>query len=414
MPNIFPNGMNYIQEAIGKPLILHNRYWAVNNNYSSNYEFISGPIEALPIDESFFPYLLGTAKGWNVVTYEQDWLVKQYSLMTQTQNNVYTSIRWLKQMGNAASNYGLTIQYCMPLPQFWLASSEIQSVTHSRVSDDYLHGKNQWNIGKTSMIVWALGIYPFKDVTWSTSIQYGNPYNLEEYNPEMEIIISVLTAGPVGFGDGIGYTNKSLIMSTCTNNGTILGASIPAIPIEKYFGNLPPDGEIWSSLSYINNNNNSEYKWAYIISISILNEYYIYPIDLKLNSNYEYYYWNYNDINLNNIDIISNNQPLKLESTPGGIVNGKQYFSFYRILPIFKENNWSFIGEIDKIISVSPIRVLNIDINNDGFTVSIKLMENELSIFGAISPNNNIIKIECEYPSSTIECLSNTNNCICL
>ena len=66
-------------------------------------------------------------------------------------------------------------------------------------------------------------------------------------------------------------------MSTCTINGTILGASIPSIPIEKYFGNLPPNGEIWSSLSYIknnNNNNNNEYNWAYLISISLLDEYY--------------------------------------------------------------------------------------------------------------------------------------------
>ena len=409
MPSIFPNGMNSVQEALGKPLILHNRYWAVNNNYTSEYEFESGILEAIPVDENFFPYLLGMAKNWNVVTYEQDWLVKQYSAMVQTQNNVYTAMNWLAQMGNAASDLGLSIQYCMPLPQFWLASTQIQAVTHSRVSDDYLHGTNQWNIGKTSMLVWALGLYPFKDVMWTTGYQPGNPFNLEESNPEMEVIISTLTAGPVAFGDGIGFTNRSLIMSTCTSNGTVLGASVPVAPIDKYFGSSPPTGEIWSSFTHM-----SGFNWGYVISISLLNSYRIVPGDLGLDADWDYLAWNYEDVNLENIFPFSKYKPITIDGTPGGTVNGKQYFSFYRVAPVYS-NGWTFIGEVDKIISVSPARVTSIVVTSEGFEVGINIAEGESATFAAIrTSSNRVIKTTCsDSPISVLQCSDLIDSCKC-
>ena len=407
MPSIFPNGMNSIQEKLGKPLILHNRYWSVNNNYTNDYTFINGVFESLPNDNSFFPYLLQTAKDWNVVTYEQDWLVKQYSAMAATQNNVETAMNWLHQMGNAALDLGLSIQYCMPLPQFWLASTEIQSVTHSRVSDDYLHGQNQWNIGKTSMLVWSLGLYPFKDVMWTTGNQPGNPFNLNESNPQMEVIISVLTSGPVAFGDGIGFTNKTLIMSTCNQNGLVLGASVPAIPIEKYFGSSPPSGEIWSSYTEI-----FDLRWAYLISISITDDYTIFPKDLKLiDDKYEKYYaWNYNDSNLTSISLFSSSNPIYLDSTPGGTVNGQQYFEFYRIAPVFY-NNWSFIGEVDKIISVSPVRVADFYFYSDGFRITFNICENEQITVVCINPHQQIIETTCTSQNATLYCANDTCSC---
>ena len=36
--------------------------------------------------------------------------------MQATQNNISNARNWMLNMGNAASELGLTIQYCMPLP----------------------------------------------------------------------------------------------------------------------------------------------------------------------------------------------------------------------------------------------------------------------------------------------------------
>ena len=70
------------------------------------------------------------------------------------------------QMGNAATKYGIRIQYCMPYVRHLLQSVEIPSVTQIRVSDDNVPGASglfQWIIGETSMLTFNLGLAPFKD-----------------------------------------------------------------------------------------------------------------------------------------------------------------------------------------------------------------------------------------------------------
>ena len=45
--------------------------------------------------------------------------------------------RWLTQMGQAAQQSGMTIEYCMALPRQGLMSLTIPAVTHARVSEDF-------------------------------------------------------------------------------------------------------------------------------------------------------------------------------------------------------------------------------------------------------------------------------------
>ena len=64
--------------------------------------------------------------------------------------------------------------------------------------DLILKGGEQWRIGVSSILSAALGLHPFKDVFWSTSVQPNNPYgsNSIEFYPELNAVVSVLTAGP--------------------------------------------------------------------------------------------------------------------------------------------------------------------------------------------------------------------------
>lgn len=50
------------------------------------------------------------ARLYGCIVYEQDWLIDQFQRMNVTQNNVFSTRKWLLQMGMAASKYGLTIQ----------------------------------------------------------------------------------------------------------------------------------------------------------------------------------------------------------------------------------------------------------------------------------------------------------------
>ncbi len=70
------------------------------------------------------------------------------------------------------------------------------------------------------MFARSIGLSPFKDVFWSTSVQPGNKNGnipdgrATECCPELNAAVSTLSGGPVGAGDKIGVstTNKTLIM----------------------------------------------------------------------------------------------------------------------------------------------------------------------------------------------------------
>ena len=70
----------------------------------------------------------------------------------------------------------------------------------------------------------AVRLAPFKDFSWSTSLQPGSPYkpNPDEVPSEREILIATLPTGPVDPGDAVSYTNVQSIMKCCREEGLIL------------------------------------------------------------------------------------------------------------------------------------------------------------------------------------------------
>ena len=76
--DVFPDGFKFIEPL---PLALHNRWMSgVNNTYIKDLGFASSFIVeeksdfALPIKPDVFEYMMGRAKAWGMVLYEQDWL----------------------------------------------------------------------------------------------------------------------------------------------------------------------------------------------------------------------------------------------------------------------------------------------------------------------------------------------------
>ena len=59
MPSVFPSGMD--PAWVPLPLVLHNRYFAYPNAYSSNYTFAAdGPV-SVPVDINLFQHIMGLA-----------------------------------------------------------------------------------------------------------------------------------------------------------------------------------------------------------------------------------------------------------------------------------------------------------------------------------------------------------------
>jgi hypothetical protein len=262
-PDVFPDGLEVVHRRLENiPLAAHNRYWSYDNVYKQNYSFALDEInqKALPIgNDSFWIDLFSQAHNWGLVLYEQDWLDRQTIDFLPTRTDIHLGHQWLMSMGEAGEKIGMNIQYCMSLPRHMLTALHIPRVTHARTSTDYaFHLESQtapqWAIGISSMFADAMGVAPFKDVFWSTTLEPGSPYkdSPREILSEREIAIATLSTGPVGPGDGINYTNVELIMQCCRQDGLILKPDRPLTMINRLasdwaFYNGVSQGEVYST-----------------------------------------------------------------------------------------------------------------------------------------------------------------------
>ncbi|CAF1399023.1 unnamed protein product [Adineta ricciae] len=265
-PDIFPDGLVNLHRRLENiPLAAHNRYWSYDTDYKYNYSFAldENNQKALPIgNDSFWADLLTQAHDWGLVLYEQDWLDRQTMQFSPLLTDIHLGQQWLSSMGRAADQTGINIQYCMSLPRHILSALPISRVTQARASTDYavhLEGKaQQWAIGISSMFLDAIGIAPFKDVFWSTSVQPDAPYksNPKEVLPEREALIATLSTGPVTPGDAINYTNKDVIMRCCRPDGLIFKPDRPLTMINRLISdwalyNGTSQGELYSTETHL-------------------------------------------------------------------------------------------------------------------------------------------------------------------
>ena len=82
---------------------------------------------------------------------------------------------------------------------------------------------------------------PDKDVFWTSETEENShEYNSDrERNPALQTALAVLSAGVVGPGDGLGYENEELIMSTCRSDGLLLMPDFPlTMPHSQFIYNV--------------------------------------------------------------------------------------------------------------------------------------------------------------------------------
>ena len=98
------------------------------------FKFIVEEDVALPVDSAFWDYLMASSQiQWSLIVYEQDWLDVQYpktkallvnqhhklkhSLILLVLNYLQTTLDlgevWLKQMGESAQRYGISVELVM-------------------------------------------------------------------------------------------------------------------------------------------------------------------------------------------------------------------------------------------------------------------------------------------------------------
>ncbi len=215
--DLFPNGLDAFQKAVGLPLITHSRWIDPASPYHQRYK-ISG---LAAVDPKWWDSIADYMKTSGIVTYEQDWLDRIYTYSPAFSSNAGTGEAFLDNMARACKEQGITVQYCMPYPCYFLQGSCYENLTTIRTSGDRFN-PNHWNdFLYTSRLAASLGIWPWADVYMS-----GETNN---------VLLSTLSAGPVGTGDAMGAENKANLLQAVRADGVIVKPDAPIVPLDRSY-----------------------------------------------------------------------------------------------------------------------------------------------------------------------------------
>jgi hypothetical protein len=210
---LFPNGLSAFHKSLGLPMMTHARWVSTASPYHERYRMSANVI----IDPKFWTSTAEYLAGAGVVTYEQDWLNQN----ARPETNLQDPQDFLGDMSQAMLRKGITIQYCMPLPSNYMASTLYPNVQTIRPSGDRFD-RDKWDsFLYDSRLASAVGLWPWTDVFFSGELP--------------NLIIGTLSAGPVGVGDALGGTNAQNLDAAIRRDGTIVKPDSPLLPIDLMY-----------------------------------------------------------------------------------------------------------------------------------------------------------------------------------
>jgi hypothetical protein len=150
-------------------------------------------------------------------------------------------------LGVAAAAHGVDIMWCMSFPSVLMHSVQYSAMTHGRGSDDsHPHNTSDgfpcdnWRgFGGESTLLWALGLWPFKDTFYSNATARPENPRAEdggttgEPMPFTHALVAALSGGGVAPGGPLGTADVTLLRMTCTADGTLLKPTTPAAYIDR-------------------------------------------------------------------------------------------------------------------------------------------------------------------------------------
>lgn len=366
----FPHGLEWLHDTLGMPFACHMGKWVADSPYTKNetYGFIVEPQWAIPTTFEFWDYIFGNASGWGLNTIKQDHINEQLLDMNATLADVTTARLWLLNEGRGAYHHGINIEYCMDYTSVLLTSLENPTATHSRAGGDYLPGgaSSQWRIGVTSIFLWAIGLYPDKDTFYTTTTEVIDDhssapfYKFQEPYPLTHAMASSMSAGPITPSDGVGGTDKALVMRMCASDGLLLKPDQPAVNIDSTWiqrtfgsgGPIGPQGDVITSYTQV-----GPYTWHFVFAAELTASYDFLTTDLLLPFSGKYVAFLFNATDDSTISVV----PFG-EGAPLAIPAGSNYGDAYLWIasPVL-DNGWVFLGETDKFITVSKQRFKSVN-----------------------------------------------------
>eukprot|EP00546_Thalassionema_frauenfeldii_P019243 CAMPEP_0178900492 /NCGR_PEP_ID=MMETSP0786-20121207/3503_1 /TAXON_ID=186022 /ORGANISM="Thalassionema frauenfeldii, Strain CCMP 1798" /LENGTH=787 /DNA_ID=CAMNT_0020571501 /DNA_START=126 /DNA_END=2490 /DNA_ORIENTATION=+ len=420
----YPLDMNAFQRALGIPLQLYAPYFCPENSYfgndNSKWKYVTSD-ETLPgcngfafqsvsADQSrdFYGWFMDKGLKVGMSSFETDFMNQNYNCVPNFVQSPKNGDQWLA--GDAALERNITIQWCYATPSDLLASLDMPAVTNFRVSFDFCYGAS-WDIGESSLLVWALGAAPSKDTLWTTENNRAEipgctwTEDHENLAAELHLVLALMSTGPVGISDAIGMTNETLLQRAITPDGILLKPSKPPITaVDSTFvetsagGRLGKDGYLYGTAGI-------EKSWIFV-SFKMKDSYGVKLIDFwprvgTVPALLAYRTYDDGVSCLNGTDAVSSGcvrlasithdtqhkeifvAPKSKDSFPGSLF-------VPTITSVWKQScsGWFFLGELKKYVSLSPVRFRKLSCLPSGLSIVITGTVGETVHVTALKPLN--------------------------
>ncbi len=253
-PPLFPQGLKPLREQFGGGLMLYmvnfcpdTEYFHSQAEYATSFPDDHGHIFLNPTANSsktVYGRLMDDGIRQGMTLFEIDFMEKNFEQTPYYRNTPGAADGWLAGLSQAAAARNLPTQLCSDSPRDVIASVRLPAVTQFRGSLDYACDcdaepqTGNWDVGQQSLLISSLALGASKDTfmtnpveAWINHHQAGN-CTVDNGHVELDLFLATLSSGPVGFGDGIGDTNRTLLMRCCMGDGTILRADTALTPID--------------------------------------------------------------------------------------------------------------------------------------------------------------------------------------
>jgi hypothetical protein len=324
---------------------------------------------------------LSLQEGWGLSMYEQDWLCTEYDGVEQLQTNISLADLWLEGMATGAERSGRTVQYCMPYPNDVLAAAALPAVTNARATGDYFHSDNQWAIGATAIMYWPIGVLPFKDGFYSSTLkQVGGQTEGPETDPDREALMATLSCAMVGPMDGIYLLNASRTMTTCRADGVVLKPDRPVGTSDWCFRHSPSAAAscyVYSTFSDVGGYGRLYYHFdndarTFVPEMAGLQQ---------STSKYAIYNWYTRQV-----------QPMQASNT---LPAGYEGHAYAMVTPIV--DGWAFIGETNKFVTASHLRFSSAIVSGTQLSVQLRGVASEtVTVCAAALGSDGAWTLQCQ------------------
>jgi hypothetical protein len=349
-PAVFPNGLEAFQKSIGLPLVTHSRWIDHASPYHQRYK-ISG---VAAVDPKWWDDIATYLKSSGIITYEQDWLDRIFTYSPAFTRDLGTGEAFLDNMSRACAEKGVTLQYCMPYPCYFLQGSRYPNLTTIRTSGDRF-GRDRWDhFLYTSRLASALGIWPWTDVYMST--EQGN------------VLLSTLSAGPVGIGDLMGSETKTNLTQAVRGDGVIVKPDASIVPLDRtYISDARNEPAPLIASTYTDRDGT---KTEYVFAFNHGADTEAVTFDTsELNLDGPAYVYDY---------FRKSAQRLDLQTTFSAPLP-KKADAYYVVAPVGK-SGIAFLGDENKFVGTGRQRITSLHDERGKLTVGVVLAENEKSV----------------------------------